>query len=325
MSLVVDMAGTCVADQADYRHEAFLYANNDEFLDVSVRFIREAIAADEPILVVLAAERIKEIRSRLKGQSKAVLFADMSELGDNPAHIIPAWDDFLNRQAATGVRFRGIGEPIVPDQSPARLAECQRHEALLNIAFANPAFWLLCPYNRVLLSDEVIEEARRTHPIVNESGTSRTSSTFAGSSTLAEPCRDALSDPPDDVTCVLFHEGELARVRELVADHAAQAGMHQDRINDLVLAANEIATNSLRYGGSRGSLRLWNEGGSVICEIRDDGFISDPLVGRLRPSLHKGGGRGLWLANQLCNLVQIRAFESGNVVRLHIRSNERRV
>jgi anti-sigma regulatory factor (Ser/Thr protein kinase) len=325
VSLVVDMAGTRVADQADYRHEAFLYSNNDEFLDVSVRFIREAIAADEPILVVLAAEKINEIRSRLMGQSKAVLFADMSELGDNPAHIIPALDDFLNGQTATGVRFRGIGEPIVPDQSPAKLAECQRHEALLNIAFANPAFWLLCPYDTAVLSDEVIAEARRTHPIVRESGRSSTSSTFAGSSTLAEPCRDALSDPPDDVMLLSFHEGELARVRQLVADHAAQAGMPQDRVNDLVLAANEIATNSLRYGGSRGSLRLWNEGGSVICEIRDGGFIGDPLVGRRRPSPHKGGGRGLWLANQLCNLVQIRAAESGNVVRLHVRSSERPV
>ncbi|MEA2685742.1 MAG: hypothetical protein QOE93_937 [Actinomycetota bacterium] len=29
-------------------------------------------------------------------------------------------------------------------------------------------------------------------------------------------------------------------------------------------------------------------------------------------------GRGLWMANQLCDLVQLRTFASGTVVRLHM-------
>jgi hypothetical protein len=32
-----------------------------------------------------------------------------------------------------------------------------------------------------------------------------------------------------------------------------------------------------------------------------------------------GGSAGLWLANQLCDLVQIRSFAAGTVVRLHMR------
>ena len=31
------------------------------------------------------------------------------------------------------------------------------------------------------------------------------------------------------------------------------------------------------------------------------------------------GGRGLWIANQLCELVQVRTFLTGSVVRLHVR------
>jgi anti-sigma regulatory factor (Ser/Thr protein kinase) len=34
------------------------------------------------------------------------------------------------------------------------------------------------------------------------------------------------------------------------------------------------------------------------------------------PPLSDEGGRGLWLANQLCDLVQIRSGENGTVVRL---------
>jgi len=30
------------------------------------------------------------------------------------------------------------------------------------------------------------------------------------------------------------------------------------------------------------------------------------------------GGHGLWLVNQLCDLVQMRTFASGSVVRVHL-------
>jgi hypothetical protein len=43
-------------------------------------------------------------------------------------------------------------------------------------------------------------------------------------------------------------------------------------------------------------------------------------VGRLRPPVDSAGGRGLWLANQLCDLVQVRALDEGNVVRLYVRT-----
>ena len=66
-------------------------------------------------------------------------------------------------------------------------------------------------------------------------------------------------------------------------------------------------------------LRIWTEGGSLVCEVADDGVITDPLVGRREPPLDRAGGRGLWLANQLCHLVQIRSGAAGTTVRLHAR------
>jgi hypothetical protein len=44
--------------------------------------------------------------------------------------------------------LRGIGEPIFPERDRQVLIECERHEALLNLAFAgSERFWLLCPYD----------------------------------------------------------------------------------------------------------------------------------------------------------------------------------
>ena len=89
-----------------------------------------------------------------------------------------------------------------------------------------------------------------------------------------------------------------------------------------MVSVNELATNSMCHGPGRGTLRLWQEGGSMVCEVRDSGSFTPapPWSGRQRPGFEQIGGRGLWLANQLCDLVQIRAGENGTVVRLHIRS-----
>ena len=95
--------------------------------------------------------------------------------------------------------------------------------------------------------------------------------------------------------------------------------MSPARTEDLLLAVNEVATNSLRHGAGTGYLRMWEEGDGVICEVRDAGTFDRPLAGRFRPTPEQIGGYGLWVANQLCDLVQVRSFEVGTVVRLHMR------
>ena len=68
-----------------YRHEAFFYRGDDEFMDGTLGFIREALADDEPILVVLAADRIAALREELRDGGERVSFADMGAVGGNPA------------------------------------------------------------------------------------------------------------------------------------------------------------------------------------------------------------------------------------------------
>src|SRR5204862_284663 len=73
------------------------------------------------------------------------------------------------------------------------------------------------------------------------------------------------------------------------------------------------------HGGGTGRLRVWREPDAVVCEVRDAGRIDAPLVGRVVPSPRPDGGPGLWLANQPCDLVQLRAFDAGATVRVIIR------
>jgi anti-sigma regulatory factor (Ser/Thr protein kinase) len=67
-------------------------------------------------------------------------------------------------------------------------------------------------------------------------------------------------------------------------------------------------------------MRIWFDDGAAVCEIRDAGFIAQPLAGREPPERGNGGGYGLWLANQVCELVQVRSSPAGTTVRLHVRA-----
>jgi anti-sigma regulatory factor (Ser/Thr protein kinase) len=116
-----------------------------------------------------------------------------------------------------------------------------------------------------------------------------------------------------------FDLSMLSEVRAVVRAHAEGFGLDPDRIAGLELAASEIATNSVTYGGGHGNLRAWTGPTGFVCELRDAGRIDQPLVGRTRPEPGQASGYGLWLAQQLCDLVEIRSSAAGTVVRISSR------
>src|SRR3954454_18229967 len=78
-----------------YRHEAFLYRSDAEFVNGCVRFLRAGLDAGEPIMVALVPKRTEQLRAALGPAAAGIRFADMSELGRNPARILPAWSAFV--------------------------------------------------------------------------------------------------------------------------------------------------------------------------------------------------------------------------------------
>jgi anti-sigma regulatory factor (Ser/Thr protein kinase) len=303
-----------------FRHEALLYASDDGFVDAVLPWLRDAVAAHEPTLVVVSAPKIDRLRDELGAAAEQVSFADMAAVGINPARILPAWREFVDVHSGRGRRLRGIGEPIWAQRSADELVECQRHEALLNLAFAGAEdFWLLCPYDVEALDADVIAKAHHSHPVVVADGASHDSATFRDLPAIAAPFAEPLPEPPPGADRLPFASGTLAAVRRLVTLRAEGAGFPAARTGDLVLAVNEVATNSLRHGGGGGVLRIWQAADALICEITDGGRIADPLAGRRRPVSGQSGGHGLWLCNQICDLVQLRSLAAGSVVRLHTR------
>jgi anti-sigma regulatory factor (Ser/Thr protein kinase) len=301
-----------------FRHEAFFYAGESQFVAGATDFIGAGVRADEPVLVVVSARKIDLLRQSLGALAPGVQFADMDDIGLNPARIIPAWTKFV--AAHDGRPVRGIGEPIWAERNPAELVECQRHESLLNVAFAeSPDFILLCPYDTDSLGPDALDEACHSHPFLSRDGSNWCSAEYPGADELAAPFSTPLPDPPASSLALSFHAGSLRRVRAVVGREASRAGYGAGRVADIVTAVNELASNSVRHAGGRGGLRVWKTNDAFLCEIADDGRIDDPLVGRSRPGVDELSGRGMWMVSQLCELVQVRDTPNGTTVRVHFR------
>ena len=159
----------------------------------------------------------------------------------------------------------------------------------------------MCPYDVSALHPDVVARAVVTH---GEDGQ------------YADGSRHPFGPPPRARTSFAFRDLDLRTLRAALAALSAHVGLTPERADDLVLAVDEVATNSVRYGGGSGTLRVWIDGDALVCEITDAGRILDPLVGRRRPAADAVGGRGLWLVHQLCDLVQIRSDGDGSVVRM---------
>jgi anti-sigma regulatory factor (Ser/Thr protein kinase) len=297
-----------------FRHEAVFYSGVDGFVDAVLPFVREGLDLGEPVMVATLADRVRALEEALGPHAARVLFVDMLEIGGNPARIIPEWREFV-ASAPPGSRVRGVGEPVWAGRRDEELAECSLHEALLNVAFdEGPAWRLMCPYDTDALSARVLDDALRTHPVVEPR--SGRAIEYAGHHHALSAFAEPLPEPPEHADAIPFGAEDLPGLRDLVRRLALRAGVRDDAAEDLVLAAHELATNSLVHGGGSGTLRAWAEPDAFVVEVRDAGAIEDPLVGRELTSGMSEGGRGVWMANQLCDLVQVRSTVAGTVIRL---------
>lgn len=313
------MTGTATAAEATaaeaFRHEAYLYRGEDEFLDGVLAFVREGLHAGETVVIAEPAARLAVLRDALAGEDD-VRFLEMEVIGSNPARILEAWADALAESLAAGRTLRGVGEPAWHGRRAQEFEECHLHELLLNRAFdGGPAWRLLCPYDVRRLPATVRERALHSH---------REWSTSAGreptGSAIDEALAEAFAAPlPAPAGAALrggFGAGDVPAVRRTVASWARSCGLPAERVEALELAASELATNALVHGGGSGTVALWEEPAAVVLEVVCPGRLADPMVGRLRPDPLQEGGAGLYLLNRMCDLVQLRSGAGGTTVRV---------
>ncbi|MEU6890189.1 sensor histidine kinase [Streptomyces sp. NPDC046557] len=300
-----------------FRHELYPYDGEAQFLSGTLGFIHEALDGGEAVVVAVPSDKTSLLRDELADEP-AVTFVDTSAIGPNPGRLVAVWEAWMRERGEGGRPVRGIGETAWRTaRSAAQLSEMRYHEWLLNRAFAqSPAWSMLCPYDAGDGDRDALLSLSRCHPLIRQDGQYvRNEGYVVG----GEYPFDALADPCDPYQEMSYTHGDLAAIRAKVSQCASDAGVSAERLPKLAVAVTEIATNSIRHGGGGGTLRTWAEEATFLCEFRDSGHIADVMVGRRRPAPDQIGGRGLWLAHQLCDLVEIRSTaERGTTVRLHM-------
>jgi len=295
-------------------HEADFYRGTADLLSRTVPFLREAAALGEPTLVMLQPPRAAALRAALGADADAIVFLDKSPRA-NPCTLIPTLRAFVAEQGRPWVR--GIDEPLRPGARQAEITEAQLHERLLAEALSGTGGGLLlrCLYDTEVCGPRELVDAKSTHMATCGALPPEAAQAAAAPDEFAA----ALPPPPPRAHREPFAGARsVAWARRQVLVRARLAQLDPIRCSDLVLAVSELVTNSVTHGGGSGVLSIWQEEGYIVCDVHDRGPLGDPLTGRRTPSLTWCYGRGLWLVNSLCDLVQLRSSRAGTTARLHV-------
>ncbi|WP_410649075.1 anti-sigma factor RsbA family regulatory protein [Amycolatopsis sp. cmx-4-54] len=298
-----------------FSHVGLLYSGDSEYLDGTIPYILEGLKHDEPVAVAVPGRSLALIEVALGDSAADVELIDMSEAGRNPGRILPGVLLAFADDRPGPVRI--IGEPIWAGRSAVEYPACAQHEALINFAFADRDLSILCPYDRNRLGDDVLADAERTHPTLSGTDGDRPSAGYAPDAVI-EKYNLPLPEPRL-ADAFRFDLGRLAAVRRFARIRAEESGLAQDRVEDLVLAVAELSANSVLHGSGNGVVRVWRDEGHVLCEVIDEGTLSDPLAGRRPASPGQLGGRGLVLVNQLADLVRQYLRPGSTVTRIYFR------
>jgi anti-sigma regulatory factor (Ser/Thr protein kinase) len=297
-------------------HRALLYRDREQ-LERAVRdFVQSAAQAREPVLALLPRANLDWLPSALGELASNVRFEDMSVAGRNPNLLLSLIQEWIDDHDGRG---RIISEPVWPGRSYAEVIESLRHEALLNFVLESRATIILCPYDAENLDSETVRGAELTHPeVIYADGAPCSSRHYGDPEELLVGRRWPLQAAPGSASEHPF-EGDLGALRRSVERDPALRDLSSERRYDLVFAINEAVTNAVMHSDGKCRMRIWSDDGTVVSEVNSVASLSDNLAGRRRPPLDATDGRGLWLINQVCDLVELRSGEDGTTVRMHVR------
>jgi len=298
-------------------HEAVLYSAPDELAKRLVPRLRPSLDEGAPVVAVLDDDTRAEMRRELGDDADRVEFPDPTQVHRLPPFTIAMRWARLSRRVSSPT-----GRATVVGQHVAGLPGCgeshwARLDIGLNVAVVGLPITVLCPYR----TDDVdLPRVRATHPrLTTIDGSVSSVSYRQPNQALIEyppPPPPELGPPAAELA---FGSTELGALRHLVAEVAARVGTPTERVADLVLAVNEIGSNSIEHGPGHGRLRLWaTDDDGVTAEIADSGRTDLPFPGMVAPSATGVRGRGLWLASELCDVLQVWSDDRGTVVRLRM-------
>jgi len=303
---------------AKLAHQAFLYDGAEQFAEAMAPLVRAGAERGDKVLVAAKRASTEALRAELGSDGAAIELHDTLEWHPRPVHRLMA----VQRTIAAlppDSRLLALGEPVWTGSAAAR-REWARYESTINVALADAPLRFICLYDRSELPASILGHGLGTHPEVVEGS-------------VACPC--AAFESPADFVRELDAGGRAERGRDhydipfsgdhhafrgLLAGLAIECGMSADRAEELVLATNEVVTNSVIHGAPPIVARCWVADGDFVCEVSDGGpGVADPFAGWTLPAPGAPGGWGLAVARRICDALEVAGGgHDGSRVRLYV-------
>lgn len=297
------------------QHSAGYHSSPADLLAQLVALAEAALGRGEPLALALHPDTDDALRAALGAAGAALhTLAVPADVGSGQTVAVARARELreLTRSGPVSVLAEHQSELDGPDG-----AFWTELDAAVNVALAELPVRLTCFFPEMPLHLCVLDGARGNHPHVLVDGVLRHNPGHRAP-------RDVLTDHPvgapvllgvPDLT-VAFQSWQLQEVRRAVRQLAEVAGFTADRVDDVVVAVNEVATNAVEHGGPSAELHVWATGGGLVCEVHDGGTLTDPLPGMASPHPSEPRGRGLWIARQVCDLLHVWSDEHGTHVRI---------
>jgi transcriptional regulator with XRE-family HTH domain len=166
-------------------HEACLYESVEGLAGFATTFVRDGLSRDHDMLVVTAPTTQTLIRDMLGGDAKTVAFSDAADWYTTPTDATRRYETFIRKARADGAPWAGvIGEPVWTGRSAAEVTAWMRYESMVNLAFAAWPVSLMCPYDVTRVDEQIVADARRTHPDLLEDGVQQASAHYEAPETF---------------------------------------------------------------------------------------------------------------------------------------------
>jgi anti-sigma regulatory factor (Ser/Thr protein kinase) len=301
------------------RHEAVLYSSPDELGGRLAARVDAAIRIGGPVVAVLEEENRKALTAALGEDAAGVDFADPAQVHSVPAFTVATrWARASRHLQPSDRPITVISQPVegLPNCGPEHWA---RLDIALNVAIAGLPITVLCLYPA---GDPDLARVEATHPLLSAGAGAHPSPRYRRPHDAVveypPPPPPDLADPEAELT---FDAHGLAAVRAMVLGASSTAGLAGGRLADFVLAVNEVASNAVEHGPGHGRLRMWTTGGEIIAEVADPGRMDVRFPGLAAPPPSGPRGRGLWLASEMCDVLQVWSGDAtdGTVARLRVR------
>lgn len=301
-----------------FPHHALIHSSDDDLIGGLRWFVRDGLVADQPVVAAVSDRTATLLSDALGPDRQRLRFLDAAAVYENPRKALRNFEALLKEDSAADADCVHLVGEIPFGAIASAQREWMRYESALNSLLAHAPVRSVCTYDRRTLPAEVVASAARTHPLL------ATPAGWCYSDDYLPPARflpelTAWERSQASLLTDLTVGRDLSRVRGTVRRHATAQGAAPERLDQFVNAVNEVVTNAVTHGQEPVRLRLLADEHMLMCRISDCGTgLDDPLAAYRLPATNEEqeGGRGLWLARELCDVVELESRPDGFAVHL---------